>query len=61
MKNDDGFDYLNDSYVIAWFFKGVARSGLCQRLEERKLRSLEEHPPLADLRPIHLPPTSSEL
>jgi hypothetical protein len=24
-----------------------------QRLEERELRSLEEHPPLADLRPIH--------
>jgi hypothetical protein len=47
------FDYLNDSHVLVCFFKVVSRSRLCQRLEERELRSLEEHPPLADLRPIH--------
>jgi hypothetical protein len=47
-------DYLDDPNVLTCFFKVVSRSGLCQRLEERELRSLEEHPPLADLRPIHL-------
>jgi hypothetical protein len=44
------FDYLNDFHVLMCFFKLVSRSRLCQRLEERELRSLEEHPPLADLR-----------
>jgi hypothetical protein len=48
------FDYLNDSHVLMCFFKVVAGSRLCQRLEERELRSLEDHPPLADLRQVHL-------
>jgi hypothetical protein len=47
------FDYLNDSHVLICFLKVVSRSGLCQRLEERELRSLEEHPPLADLWQLH--------
>jgi hypothetical protein len=47
------FDYLNNSHVLMCFFKVVSRSRRCQRLEERELRSLEEHPPLADFRPIH--------
>jgi hypothetical protein len=37
------FDYLNDSHVLLCFFKVVSRSR----------RSLEEHPPLADLRQVH--------
>jgi hypothetical protein len=56
MKNDDSFDhmsYMNNSFIVASFFKGFARSRLCQRLEERELRPLEEHPPLADLRQLH--------
>jgi hypothetical protein len=46
-------DYLSDSNILICFFKVFSRSGLCQRLEERELRSLEEHPPLADLRQLH--------
>jgi hypothetical protein len=57
MKNDDSFDhmsYMNNSYIMVSFFKGFATSRLCQRLEGREPRSLEEHPPLADLRQVHL-------
>jgi hypothetical protein len=39
--------------VLMCSFKVVSRSRLCQRLEERELRSLEGHPPLADLRQVH--------
>jgi hypothetical protein len=46
-------DYFNHSYVLKCFSKVVSRSRLCQRLEERERRSLEEHPPLADLRQVH--------
>jgi hypothetical protein len=46
--------YLNDSHVLMCFFQVVSRNRLCQRLEERELRSLEDHPPLADLRQVHL-------
>jgi hypothetical protein len=57
------FDYFNNSPMLTSFFKGVARRGLCQRLEERELRSLEEHPPLADLRqvPFSLQPQASTM
>jgi hypothetical protein len=57
MKDDDSFDhmsYMNNSFIMASFFKDLARSRLCQRFEERELRPLEEHPPLADLRQVHL-------
>jgi hypothetical protein len=29
MKNDEAFDYFNDSVTLASFFKGVPRSSVC--------------------------------
>jgi hypothetical protein len=47
------FGFMNDSCILAIFYKGFASTRLCQSLEERELRSLEEHPPMADLRQVH--------